>query len=141
MIVGNSTYAIVAGYVPKDAESRTTQTGKRVCNFSVKAKETKDESGNTSVVWLNCVAWSDHHDVARYLRKGDFVLCAGEFQERSYTTREGEERTVRELKCEFVMPMRPPVAAPMFPDIPQPSTSSASMLEEAEDLDDDDLPF
>lgn len=143
MLIKQGKYALVAGYVPRDAEVRTTPNGHDVCNFSVKATETTDESGNKTVNWLNCVAWRKACDAARYITKGDTVLCAGEMMQRSYTTREGEPRTVTELVCDFVMPMQSNAMAPMFPDVipDKASTPSAPAFAELEDVVDDDLPF
>ena len=142
MVIKAGKYALVAGYVPRDAEVRTTQNGNNVCNFSVKASETTDETGQKTINWLNCMAWRKACDVARYFTKGDSVLCAGELKQRSYTSREGELRTVTELECDFVMSMDPPAMTPMFPEnvVSQPKTAQQfGDLEEV--VDDDDLPF
>ena len=134
---GNTVFA--AGYVPKDAEVRTTQTGKDVCHFSVKATEKTDENGQKTIVWMNCVAWRKACSVARYFTKGDIVFCAGELKTRSYTARDGEQRTVSELECEFVASMTPPAMAPMFPSTPMPQSAALDDMEEV--VSDDDLPF
>lgn len=138
-------HAVVAGYVPRDAEVRTTQTGKSVCNFSVKSSETVNADGTRTANWLNCVAWQKACDVARYIQKGDTVLVAGELQERSYTTRDGDDRSVTELVCEFVMIMQSNAVAPMFPVVPDGSQSTSfappSLGELEEVVTDDDLPF
>ncbi len=144
MYIKQGDYVFAAGYVPRDAEVRTTQTGKDVCNFSIKATERTDENGQKSVVWMNCVAWRKACDVARYFVKGDIVFCAGELKTRSYTSREGEPRTATELDCEFVSSMSMPAMAPMFPDIlpQQQSTTAAPTLPDFEEVvSDDDLPF
>jgi len=135
--------AIVAGDVPRDAEVRTTATGKDVCNFSIKASETENADGTKTANWLNCVAWRKACDVARYIVKGDSVLCAGELQERSYTTRDGDEKKVTELVCDYVMVMQPPGDVPLFVSAgttPTQQSATTAGMEECE-LDDDDLPF
>lgn len=138
-------HALVAGFVPRDVDVRTTQSGKMVCNFSVKASETVNEDGTRTAKWLNCVAWQKVCDVARYIQKGDTVLAAGELQERSYTTRDGDDRSVTELVCEFVMIMQSNAVAPMFPAVPDGSQSTSfappSLGELEEVVTDDDLPF
>lgn len=131
-------YVVACGFVPKDAEVRTTQSGKSVCHFSVKSSETVEADGTRTAKWLNCVAWGKACDVARYVVKGDTVLVAGELKDRSYVTRDGEERQVSELNCEFAAIMQPPLPPPTFvetaPDVP-----IATDLEEV--ISDDDLPF
>ena len=138
-------HAICAGFVPRDVDVRTTQNGKAVCNFSIKASETVNEDGTRTAKWLNCVAWQKVCDVARYIQKGDTVLVAGELQERSYTTRDGDERSVTELVCEFVMIMQSDAVAPMFPALPDSSKSTSFAPSPADELEevvtDDDLPF
>lgn len=143
MLIKAGKYALAAGYVPRDAEVRTTPNGHDVCNFSVKATETVTENGEKIANWLNCVAWRKACDAARYITKGDTVLCAGELQQRSYTTRDGDERTVTELVCDFVMPMQPNATTPMFTETasPKPVTPPPVAFAELEDVADDDLPF
>ena len=138
MLIRSGKYAVVAGYIPRDAEVRTTPNGHDVCNFSIKATESTDENGEKKIVWLNCVAWRKACDVARYFAKGDTALCAGELTQRSYTTRDGESRTVTELVCEFVLPMQAAAMAPMFPDV-VPQNQAFPDFEEV--VSDDDLPF
>ena len=142
MRIAAGKHVIVAGYVPRDAEVRTTQTGKSVCNFSVKSSETVNADGTRAANWLNCVAWQKACDVARYIQKGDIVLAAGELQERSYTSRDGEEKSVTELVCEFVMIMQNAVVtAPMFPEIQEASSNGSTPSDFEEIVTDDDLPF
>lgn len=135
-------HSIVAGYVPRDAEVRTTQSGKNVCNFSVKSSETTNADGTRTANWLNCVAWQKTCDVARYIQKGDIVLAAGELQNRSYTNAAGDEKTVTELVCEFVMIMQnTAVTVPMFQQIPEAAPGSPPISDLEEVVADDDLPF
>lgn len=142
MILKSNNYALVAGYVPRDAEVRTTPNGHNVCNFSVKASEVPDESGNNVVIWMNCVAWNKACDVARYFRKGDSVLVAGKVTQRSYTTQNGDERTVTELTCDFAVAMQlPQQVAPMFQAAASAAPPAAASFEELGEISDDDLPF
>lgn len=131
-------YVIAGGFVPKDAEVRTTQSGKSVCCFSVKSSETAKADGTHTAKWLNCVAWGKACDVARYIVKGDVVLVAGELKDRAYTTRDGEERQVSELNCEFAAIMQPPLPPPAFVEA-APGATLVTDLEEV--ISDDDLPF
>lgn len=140
MRIAAGKHVIVAGFVPRDAEVRTTANGNDVCNFSVKSSETVNEDGTRTAHWLNCVAWRKVCDVARYIVKGDSVLCAGELQERSYTNRDGEERKVTELICDFVQIMQPPGDVPTFAAT-APSAQSAPPIVDEGELSDDELPF
>lgn len=142
MLIKSGKYAVLCGFVPRDADVRQTQSGRLVVNFSVKRGETDNEDGTKTAQWLNCVAWQKIGDVAKYILKGDTVLCAGELKERSYDTRDGDTRTVTELICEFVSVMQSPEEAPMM-SIPAGAPPALSSSEEFEELveDDDDLPF
>lgn len=142
MLLKQGDQAIVAGFVPKDADLRYTTTGKQVCNFSVKIGDKVAEDGTKIAQWMNCVAWNDVADDAKYLLKGDKVLCYGELRQRSYTSRDGDEKTVTELNCDLVLTRR--AAAPSSvssPAYPAPSSNAAPAFEDIEDVSDDDLPF
>lgn len=142
MLIKAGKYAVLSGYVPRDAETRQTQSGKLVVNFSVKRGDVTGEDGTRTAQWMNCVAWQRVGEIAKYIGKGDTVLCAGELQERTYDTRDGDTRTVIELICEFVQIMQLPSAAPEYPgtvSVPWDKPLAINGFEEV--VSDDDLPF
>ena len=141
MLIKSGKHAVLCGFVPKDADVRQTQTGRLVVNFSVKRGDVINEDGTKTAQWMNCVAWQKVGEIARYVAKGDTVLCAGELQERSYDTRDGDTRTVTELVCDFVQIMQPPAAAPVVTTHSVPQSSNQSVADGFEEVDDDDLPF
>ncbi len=141
MLIKSGRFAVLSGFVPRDAEIRQTQSGKLVVNFSVKRGEIANEDGTRTAQWINCVAWQRVGEIAKYISKGDSVLCAGELQERTYDTRDGDTRTVVELVCEFVSIMQPPSAVPEFiPTVIEPKDKPIA-LDDLEEITDDDLPF
>ncbi len=140
MLIKGGKHAVLCGFVPRDADVRQTQTGRLVVNFSVKRGETENEDGTRTAQWMNCVAWQRVGEIAKYILKGDTVLCAGELKERSYDARDGDTRTVTELICEFVSVMQSPEEAPMMP-IPTGTPPAPSSTENLEEIIDDDLPF
>lgn len=90
---------IIAGYVAKDAEMKTSQNNKTYTKWGVKVGEkpsqTQGERGET--IWTNCIAW---HDTARYaanIKKGDSVLAVGKIETSEY-----EGKTYKTLNCEFI---------------------------------------
>ena len=141
MLIKSGKYAILCGFVPKDADVRQTQTGRLVVNFSAKRGDALNDDGSKTPQWMNCVAWQKVGEIARYVAKGDTVLCAGELKERSYDTRGGDTRTVTELVCDFVQIMQPPAAAPIAPAYSGPQSSDQSITDGFEEMVDDDLPF
>jgi single-strand DNA-binding protein len=54
---------------------------------------------------MNCNVWREHaENVTNSLTKGARVLVTGKLKQRSYTTKEGQERQVVELEVEDVGP-------------------------------------
>jgi single-strand DNA-binding protein len=90
------------GYLGKDPEVRDTKSGKRVATFSMATTETwKDASGERQdkTEWHRVVVFNDGlvGVVERYLRKGSRVILEGSLQTRSYTAKDGQDRSVTEV--------------------------------------------
>ena len=84
------------GRLGKDPEMRYTTNGKAVVAFSlgVNRDGKKDESD-----WINFVAWEKTAEViAQYCNKGDLIGVTGSLQQRTYEDKEGQKRTVHEVK-------------------------------------------
>lgn len=125
---------IVAGFVAKDSEMKTTQTNKTYTTFSVKVvtKPSAVEGERGEAIWTNCKAW---HDLARYaanIKKGDTVLAIGKIETSDY-----QGKTYKTLNCEYINIMGK-AAAPA-----QAATAPAEipMSEFEEILGDGDVPF
>lgn len=61
----------------------------------------KDENGQTR--FYNCIAWRDLAIYANTLRKQNAVLIGGNFEEQTYTDRNGDEKTKKEFICNFIL--------------------------------------
>jgi single-strand DNA-binding protein len=93
----------VAGTLTADPELRYTPSGAAVANFTVAANDRRyDTQAGTWVdgdaTFLRCQVWrqlAEH--VTESLTKGTRVLLTGQLRQRSYTTAEGDKRTVFEL--------------------------------------------
>jgi single-strand DNA-binding protein len=90
------------GYLGKDPEVRDTKSGKRVATFSMATTETwKDASGERQdkTEWHRVVVFNDGlvGVVEKYLRKGSRVILEGSLQTRSYTAKDGQDRSVTEV--------------------------------------------
>lgn len=130
---------MVAGYVARDAEMRTTQTGKTLTTWSVAAAKTKKEDGSFETMWTNCQAWHDTARAATTIRKGDTVLCIGRLE-----TREHEGKTYKNLVVDFFckMPTGTETAVPAAPSAAgSPSVNASDDLSEFAELIGDEVPF
>nr|WP_315502874.1 single-stranded DNA-binding protein [Actinomyces oris] len=101
---------IIIGNLTADPEMRFTPSGAAVASFTVastprtfdrQAGEWKD--GET--LFMRCSIWRDAaENVAESLTKGTRVIVQGRLVQRSYTTREGENRTVVEMQVDEIGP-------------------------------------
>lgn len=96
---------MVAGYVARDAEMRTTQNGKTLTTWGVAAAKIKKDDGNYETKWTNCQAWHDTARAAATIKKGDTVLCIGRLETNEYNG-----KTYKNLVVEFFCKM--PTGAP-----------------------------
>ena len=100
----------IIGNLTADPELRFTPSGAAVASFTVastprtfdrQAGEWKD--GET--LFMRCSIWRDAaENVAESLTKGTRVIVQGRLVQRSYTTREGENRTVVEMQVDEIGP-------------------------------------
>jgi single-strand DNA-binding protein len=92
---------ILIGNAGKDAEVRSTSSGKRVANFSLAINEPFRDGSNGNrqkVEWVRCVAWNKKAEIAgKLVTKGKQVFVEGRLQTRQFDDREGTKRTVTEV--------------------------------------------
>ncbi|MGP5048760.1 single-stranded DNA-binding protein [Glutamicibacter ardleyensis] len=110
--MANETYVTVRGRLTSDPEMRFTPSGAGVANFTVASNSRKFDKNTNE--WVNkeakfwrCAAWNQGkltlaENIAEGLKKGDAVIVYAEIETRSYTTKEGENRTVDELRVESI---------------------------------------
>jgi len=129
----------VIGYVPRDAETKTTARDKKLVSFTVKASETEVD-GKKDTQWQRCTVWggSPFYAVASTIRKGDTVRAEGIIKNGSYTKLEGgEEVTIQtsDIWCDWVDVQHGRQDAP--------KAASAPQTHNTEDFypSDEDLPF
>lgn len=130
---------MVAGYVARDAETKTTQSGKTLTTWGVAAAKVKKDDGNYETKWTNCQAWHDTARAAANIRKGDTVLCIGHMETNEYNG-----KTYKNLVVEFFCKM-PNGAEAAMPTAPAGNNgagiSAEDDLSEFEELATGDLPF
>ena len=108
--MAGETVLTLVGNLTADPELRFTPSGNPVASFTVastprtfdrQAGEWKD--GET--LFMPCSSWRDAaENVAESLTKGTRVIVQGRLVQRSFTTREGENRTVMEMQVDEIGP-------------------------------------
>lgn len=73
----------IAGNLGRDAEFKTTQSGKELCSFSVAVDDGFGEDKGT--IWFDVTKWGKGTEgLSRILRKGSKVAVSGELSTREY---------------------------------------------------------
>lgn len=98
----------IVGTLTADPELRFTATGRAVAGFTVAANERRynRESGrweDAGALFLRCSVWGQQaENVAESLGRGARVIVRGTLEQRQFETRDGEKRTVMEVRVEEV---------------------------------------
>ncbi|WP_136314438.1 single-stranded DNA-binding protein [Actinomyces procaprae] len=108
--MAGDTVVTLIGNLTSDPELRFTPSGAAVASFTIastprsfdrQAQEWRD--GNT--LFMRCSIWRDAaENCAETLTKGTRVIAQGRLVQRSFTTREGENRTVVEMQVDEIGP-------------------------------------
>lgn len=100
----------IIGNLTADPELRFTPSGAAVASFTVADTpryfdKAKNEWVEGETLFMRCSVWNQTaENVAESLRRGDRVICIGKLAQRSYETREGENRIVIEMKVDEIGP-------------------------------------
>lgn len=87
----------LTGRLGRDPEIRRTQAGTAVANVSLAVSKRRKEGEDTT--WARLVFWDKLAEIAeQYLRKGSQIAVRGELQVREYQDKEGQKRTVSEVR-------------------------------------------
>lgn len=93
--------ATFAGRLGRDAETRHTQGGNAVTNFSLAVDEYAGQ-GERRTLWIDCSMWGERGEkLAEYLAKGTPVAVSGQVGVRTYES-QGETRAVVTLNVREV---------------------------------------
>jgi single-strand DNA-binding protein len=93
---------MLIGNLAADPELKTTNKGTSVCNFTViTSRSTKNAAGqweSVDVTGFPCTAWGGLADaITNTFHKGDGVIVWGALAEKSWTNKQGEQRSRLEL--------------------------------------------
>lgn len=99
----------IKGAVGRDAELRFTNSGKAVLGGSVADTPRRfnrdtnawEDAGDT--LWLDWSIWGDEAEhLADQITKGTQVTITGRLRARSFTAKDGSERTVTEIQADSI---------------------------------------
>ncbi|USY21798.1 single-stranded DNA-binding protein [Nocardiopsis exhalans] len=108
--MAGETQITLIGNLVDDPELRFTPSGAAVANFRVASTprtfdRASGEWRDGESMFLSCTVWRQYaENVAESLQRGVRVIVQGRLKQRSFETREGQERTVYEIDVEEVGP-------------------------------------
>lgn len=92
--------ATIMGHLGRDAETKTTGSGKQVTEFSVAVGRKEKDQKVTD--WYKVTAWQLPDWKRDLLLKGALVLAIGELQLRTYEKRDGTQGSSVEVNARTV---------------------------------------
>ena len=99
---------IFVGNLTRDPETRTTQNGVTVCNFTIAVNRKMRSDGAQDADFINIVAWRQLGELcAKYLSKGKKCGVVGQLQMRTYEAQDGSKRSAFDIvadEVEFLSP-------------------------------------
>ncbi|WP_445343514.1 single-stranded DNA-binding protein [Bifidobacterium sp. ESL0819] len=112
--MAGDTYITVVGNLTADPEVRTTSNGGMVANLTIAStpRQFNRNSGqweDGETLFMRCSAWDSTYspmasNIQASLAKGMRVIAQGRLVQRSYQDREGNNRTVVELRLDEIGP-------------------------------------
>ncbi len=108
--MANETPLTIIGNLVADPELRFTPAGAAVANFRIAStprvyNRDSNQWEDGDALFLTCNVWKQAaENVAESLAKGMRVIINGRLKQRTYQTREGEDRTVFEVDVDEVGP-------------------------------------
>ncbi len=129
---------ILIGRMGRNPETRFMQDGKAITSFTIATNEYggKDETGKSKEVaeWHFCKCFGKSAEIAtEYLHKGNLVYVEGKIITRSWTDKEGNTRSQKEIFVD------------RFNNLSPRSENGQKAKEEAPDnpdnVDENDIPF
>lgn len=127
----------IIGNLTRDPETRTTQSGKNVCTFTVAVnKRNRDQDPD----YFRVTAWDKMgENCFRYLDKGRKVAVVGPVSVSTYTANDGSKRAQLEVTANEVEFLSSQFEGQQTEEL-KPQTES-TVPAGYEEVSDDDLPF
>ena len=94
---------ILGGRLTAAPELKQTPSGLAVCTFTVAVNRKANKDGEQKADFLNCTAWKERAEfISRFFTKGSSICVVGSVQTRTYTDKEGKNRTLTEVNVDEV---------------------------------------
>lgn len=134
---------ILIGNLTKDPETSTTNSGIKVCKFTVAVNRNySGGDGTRQTDFLPIICWRNQaENCGRFLRKGSKVGISGSIQTRNYDAADGTKRYVTEIVADEVQFLS--TRSENFVDDTDASDTAPrrNKVDELQPLSDGDLPF
>ena len=93
----------MTGRLTSAPEIKKTTSGVSVCSISVAVDRDYKVNGEKATDFIQCVFWRGTAEfVGKYFKKGDMIAVVGSLESRKYTDKDGNNRTVWEVKADKV---------------------------------------
>ena len=93
----------ITGRLTSAPEIKKTTSGVSVCSVSIAVDRDYKVNGEKTTDFIPCVFWrSTAEFVGKYFSKGDMIAVVGSLESRKYTDKDGNSRTVWEVKADKV---------------------------------------
>lgn len=97
----NLNKTILAGRLVAAPEVKQTPSGNTVCNIRVAVNRHVSGGDHPESDFFNITAWNNTAEfIGRYFEKGAAICIVGRIQNRSYTDKDGNKRTLTEIIAE-----------------------------------------
>lgn len=130
------------GRMVRDPELRTTGSGVSVTNFTIAVDRDYKSGENREADFITCQAWRNAAEfIAKNFSKGRMIAIEGALQTSSYTNKEGNKisRTEVVVNNAYFADSKP--SNPNSQGGNSYGSPKTPKFEEADDLNEEDLPF
>ena len=97
----------LVGHMGMDPETKFLDNGSKLANFSLATTEnykTREGEKKSRTTWHKITAFGPVAEIVeRFTSKGALVYVHGKIRNRSYTNREGQEKTITEVVADKVV--------------------------------------
>lgn len=93
----------IIGRLTTSPEIKKTTSGVSVCSVSIAVDRDYKVNGEKATDFIPCVFWRGTAEfVGKYFKKGDMIAVVGSLESRKYKDKDGNNRTVWEIKTDKV---------------------------------------